>query len=114
MKEEYEKYCRFYRCEEKECWYNGCKCEGERLIIKEPKQETLEETAENFWLNDDSMTDNDRISYVNGFGQGAKWQQERSYSDEEVLEIIRQYALEEHLITSSKPDIWFKQFKKTL
>lgn len=41
------------------------------------KQETLEESAENFWLNDDSMTDNDRISYVNGFKQGAKWQQER-------------------------------------
>ena len=39
---------------------------------------------------------------------------ERSYSEYEVLEIIRQYALEEHLITSSKPDIWFKQFKKTL
>ena len=38
--------------------------------------------------------------------------QERSYSEEEVLEIIRQYALEEHLITSSKPDIWFEQFKK--
>ena len=38
-------------------------------------------------------------------------QQERSYNEEEVLEIIRQYALEEHLITSSKPDIWFKQFK---
>lgn len=30
------------------------------------KQETLKEVAENFWLNDDSMTDNDRISYVNG------------------------------------------------
>ena len=45
------------------------------------KQETLEEVAENFWLNDDSMTDNDRISYVNGFKKGAKWQQERSYSD---------------------------------
>ena len=43
---------------------------------------------------------------------GAKWQQERMYSKEEVLEIIRQYALEEHLITSSKPDIWFEQFKK--
>jgi hypothetical protein len=38
--------------------------------------------------------------------------QERSYSEEEVLEIIRQYALEEHLITSSKPNIWFEQFKK--
>jgi hypothetical protein len=36
----------------------------------------------------------------------------RMYSEEEVLEIIRQYALEEHLITSSKPDIWFKQYKK--
>lgn len=38
--------------------------------------------------------------------------QERMYSEEEVLEIIRQYALEEHLITSSKPDKWFEQFKK--
>ena len=38
--------------------------------------------------------------------------QERMYSEEEVLEIIRQYALEEHLITGSKPDIWFKQYKK--
>jgi hypothetical protein len=41
------------------------------------KKETLEEVAENFWLNDDSMTDNDRISYVNGFLACAKWQQEQ-------------------------------------
>jgi hypothetical protein len=41
------------------------------------KKETLEEVVENFWLNDDSMTDNDRISYVNGFEKGAKWQQEQ-------------------------------------
>ena len=40
-------------------------------------KDILEEVAENFWLNDDSMTDNDRISYVNGFKQGAKWQQEQ-------------------------------------
>ena len=46
------------------------------------------------------------------FIDGANWQAERMYSEEEVLEIIRQYALEEHLITSSKPDIWFEQFKK--
>lgn len=38
MKEGYEKYCRFYRCEEDECWYNGCQCEGERLIISEEDQ----------------------------------------------------------------------------
>jgi hypothetical protein len=41
------------------------------------KKETLEEVVENFWLNDDSMTDNDRISYVNGFEKGVKWQQEQ-------------------------------------
>jgi hypothetical protein len=49
---------------------------------------------------------------VKDFSRGAKWQARRMYSEEEVLEIIRQYALEEHLITSSKPDIWFKQYKK--
>ena len=46
------------------------------------EKETLEEVAEVFWLNDDSMTDNDRISYVNGFLACAKWQQEQ-YSTEE-------------------------------
>jgi hypothetical protein len=39
-------------------------------------------------------------------------EKQQGYSEEEVLGIIRQYALEEHLITSSKPDIWFEQFKK--
>ena len=38
--------------------------------------------------------------------------QQQGYTEDEVLEIIRQYALEEHLITSSKPDEWFEQFKK--
>jgi len=41
------------------------------------KKETLEEVAENFWLNDNSMTDDDRISYVNGFLTCAKWQKEQ-------------------------------------
>jgi hypothetical protein len=53
-------------------------------------KETLEEVAENFWLNDDSMTDNDRISYVNGFLACSKWQKERSYSEEEVYHIVEQ------------------------
>jgi hypothetical protein len=38
--------------------------------------------------------------------------QQQGYTEDEVLDIIRQYALEEHLITSSKPDAWFEQFKK--
>ena len=60
------------------------------------KQETLEEAAENFWLNYDSMTDNDRISYVNGFLACAKWNQERSYSEEEVEEIVAKLMHEVH------------------
>jgi len=70
-------------------------------------KETLEEGYERVY---------DSIDYTEfdftSFKLGAKWQEERMYSEEEVLEIIRQYALEEHLITSSKPDIWFEQFKK--
>jgi hypothetical protein len=50
--------------------------------------------------------------YIKGFNEGSAYHIERMYSQEEVLEIIRQYALEEHLITSSKPDKWFEQFKK--
>jgi len=68
-------------------------------FIKE--KETLEEAAENFWLNDDSMTDNDRISYVNGFKQGAKWQQERSYSEEDMLEFMQFIVSEEELENTS-------------
>ncbi len=64
----------------------------------------LEEAAEKYVEEDN----NNR--YYNDFIAGAKWQQERS--EEEVLDILKQYALEEHLITSSKPDEWFKQFKR--
>jgi hypothetical protein len=53
-----------------------------------PKQETLEEVAENFWLNDNSMSDNDRIAYVNGFLTCTKWQQERSYNETEVIHLL--------------------------
>ncbi len=67
--------------------------------------ETLEEAVDRIFKDS-----NDLVPRV-FFMRGAKWQMERSYSEEEVLDIIRQYALEEHLITSSKPDVWFKQFK---
>jgi hypothetical protein len=89
------------------------------------KQETLEEASERLYpicikpildKYDDGVTniigeEDINEDCKNAFYEGAKWQQQQMYSEEEVLEIIRQYALEEHLITSSKPDIWFKQFK---
>jgi hypothetical protein len=73
---------------------------------KETKQETVEEVAENFWLNDDSMTDNDRISYVNGFGQGAKWQQEQ-IGKSEFLQRLRGT-----LSDAEARRLIFEQFKK--
>lgn len=81
MKEGYEKYCRFYGCEEKECWYNGCKCEGERLIIKEPKKETLEEAGEKNFIN---------IGGVLVLEDGAKWQQQFNDTSEVTrVEVIQ-------------------------
>ena len=85
------------------------------INIEEPKQETLEEAAENYsleLLEAKTIQPHEKTWIKSMFIRIARLQRERMYSEEEVLEIIRQYALEEHLITSSKPDIWFEQFKK--
>jgi len=70
------------------------------------KVETLEEAAENYNLNT-----------INAFGDyesfiaGAKWQQERSYSEEEVIKIL--YSFHYDLVNSNidTKEEWFKQFK---
>ena len=82
------------------------------------KQETLEEAAEihstKMWgiYYDDNHPDI-AITQTQGeisvcdFIAGAKWQQERSYSEEEVLELLRKAHFVEQNI-----DEWFEQFKK--
>ena len=74
---------------------------------EEPKQETLEEVAEKF-VNNTRLKNPKSI-----FCEGAKWQQERSYSEEEVLDIIEN-AFQSSLLTNKKISIleWFEQFKK--
>ena len=73
--------------------------------------ETLEEAAENYSLNT-----------INAFGDyesfiaGAKWQQERSYSEEEVqvklYECLGHFAQKHNIIINgSEIDQWFEQFK---
>ena len=80
---------------------------------EEPKQVTLEEVADNY-LNSHDMLDNN--SY-NGFTSGAKWQQERMYSEEEVKEAFKQsrrtniFEIGMPLVFDSFED-WFKQYKK--
>lgn len=50
-------------------------------VLEEPKQETLEEAAEK-WFNKDGFYPNPK----QGFISGAKWQQERMYSEEDLKE----------------------------
>ena len=83
--------------------------------------ETLEEAAKNYAeiyrcpaTNENEYCKHDIIS---AFNNGAKWQQERSYSEEEVSEIIykafgecgKHYSL---MLDGAFIDKLFKQFKK--
>ena len=105
----YEEYIRdcckngmsVYKC--LELMYFAEKDMDDQLFNREPKQETLEEAAKNYICKPQN---NDYGDY-NSFIEGAKWQQERSYSEEEVLEILASYA------DWSINDIreWFEQFK---
>jgi hypothetical protein len=78
--------------------------------LAEPKQETLEEVrkyAELSYYGDE----------VEAFVKGAKWQQERSYSEEEVLQLLHNYRNQFELyrniqVLPNEFFEWFEQFKK--
>jgi hypothetical protein len=91
----------------------------------EPKRETLEEAARRYT---ESTTDNDAIR-IFSFIEGAKWQAERMYSEEEVIKAyhdayhkgyrVGQKDAESHplaLTIANNMHIdrnkWFEQFKK--
>ena len=86
------------------------------------KQETLEEAAQKRFPINHNLSILERMglnSAANmGFIEGAKWQQERSYSEEEVLKLL--IIKEENTKDSTKyngieyitPEEWFEQFKK--
>ena len=77
-------------------------------------KETLVEAAEKYAeiyrcpaTNDNEYCKHDIISAINF---GAKWQQERMYSEEEVKHIVSE-ALESALVTVDLEQ-WFTQFRK--
>ena len=92
-------------------------------VLEEPKQETLEEAAEK-WFNKDGFYPNPK----QGFISGAKWQQERMYSEEDLKEAYfsaikstgegwnGEYADGNHPNIEDKFSEgfkeWFEQFKK--
>jgi hypothetical protein len=73
------------------------------------KQETIEEAAEReypfndgFQVMDIDISEELQVAFANG----AKWQMERMYSEEEVLEMLNHFGNEEYIKQ------WFEQFKK--
>jgi hypothetical protein len=75
---------------------------------KEPEQEILEETAKR--LHPEEWDWREREIFI----KGAKWQQERSYSEEEVLDLLNNLRLDSYNHGMGKVEFleWFKQFKK--
>ena len=75
------------------------------------KQETLEEAAKNH-INKFKYTKH--IGYE-GFIEGAKWQQERMYSEEEVIDLLKTFdeKFNSGIVERNKGiNNWFEQFKK--
>ena len=80
-------------------------------------KETLEEAAERWvfdtnghkWSNnDDTAGDN-----YNSFIKGAKWQQERSYSEEEIIDLLLARDIELNSFEGiDKAKEWFEKYKK--
>ncbi|MCF8339672.1 MAG: hypothetical protein K9I82_01725 [Chitinophagaceae bacterium] len=78
-------------------------------------RETVEEAAERLWLDSTSQ-----LTSKNSFIEGAEWQAERMYSEEDLISFARFYFREEFNSTMQNSDKstdeilqeWFNQFKK--
>ncbi len=80
-------------------------------MISKPKQETLEEAAERLYPTVGLIGEYRKLELNvpknEGFIEGAKWQAERMYSEQEVYNLL--YKL---LPDKQELDEWFSQFKK--
>jgi hypothetical protein len=77
------------------------------------KQETIEEAADSYSSNPIFRIGTPRQDMKRGFELGAKWQAERMYSEEEVLELIWKYETRQtSMVGYSNVKKWFEQFKK--
>ena len=78
------------------------------MVVGKPKQETLEEVAEKYTIKKAHEYDSSTRSFIDG----AKWQKQRSYSEEEVSDLLKCLRIELN-INKELIDIdeWFEQFK---
>jgi hypothetical protein len=88
----------------------GIQCFSEDTCNRsKPKKETIEEVAKRYTTKKKHEYDSSTRSFIDG----AKWQQERSYSEEEVSDLLKCLRIELN-INKELIDIeeWFEQFKK--
>lgn len=79
------------------------------------KQETFRKAAEKYANQKGSIptTELEDAIFKQGFIDGAKWQTERMYSEEEVEKIAKDaYAMGRNNILIGVFNKWFEQFKK--
>ena len=78
------------------------------------KQETLNEVALEFAKDHHEMYETNNFGAMHfGFSWGAKWQQERSYSEEEVIDIAKQaFVLGKDFGLIGTFSEWFETVKK--
>jgi hypothetical protein len=78
--------------------------------------ETLEEAAEHNYPNGDIWTEEQAVIRRLAFKNGAKWQAERMYSEEDMKEAFRSnytpFSATNTGDFDEDFDKWFKQFKK--
>ena len=89
--------------------------------LEEPKQETLEEAGTIAAGLCEHLEAKEQSMFIAGFQECAKWQKERMYSEEEVMDLFRKYQydlsqwvlrMEDDINGKPIPTDWFKQFKK--
>jgi hypothetical protein len=101
--------------ESKQHFIDMMKDDEELGLYEEPKQETLEEAAKKYsddWEEITGLDYDEQVpNFVNklDFINGAKWQQERSYSENEVLQLLLRLQQTESYDNLYE---WFEQFKK--
>ena len=78
------------------------------ILKEETKQETVEEAAEKYAEENNDCYTNDYY----GFIAGAKWQQERMYSEEEVFKLLCDFNYDLNIDEVKDINKWFEQFKK--
>jgi len=89
------------------------------MKTEEKKQETLEERQPYWELVDKKAEENNTIdldAYANGVRDGVNWQAERMYSEEEVFNLCRGFAIfvSQEGASYEKQLQWFEQKKNNL